>query len=275
MSHLSIRTLASGSSGNMALVRSGRTTLAVDFGIPSQRGIRAALNAAGIGIEDLDAAIVSHEHSDHLGYSGLALAAVAGVPVLAGPETALAAERVFRARRSSSLPEDLVRPIRSGTTYLVGDLEVTPFRVSHDVPTFGFTIALRFAGGARKVAIATDLGCAPEALVPRFADADAVLIEANYNDDLLYRSGRSVEDKARVASDRGHLSNLQSGGFLRRAFESSVCLPRHVILVHLSEDHNRPPLARAEVGGKAGPAIGKGTALHVAPRFDPGPLLEL
>ena len=271
---IEVQTLASGSSGNLTVVRSNGTTLLVDIGISSQRGTRQALAAAGIDPAELAAIVISHSHSDHLGYAGLRVAVEANVPVMAGAAAARHADRLYQQHLSCPLPHGVVHEIRGGATFLVGGIEVTPFAVSHDVPTFGFEFAVRSSAGVRRLAIATDLGHAPDDLLPHFADADVILIEANYNEDLLRTSPRSADDKARVASDRGHLSNVQCGRFLRRVAEVSERLPSAIVLVHLSHDHNRPALATAEVARAAGLAPGSGP-VAAAPRFDPGPRISI
>lgn len=269
---LSLRTLASGSSGNLAVVRSRRTTLLLDFGLPSQLGIKNVLRAAGVNPTDIAAALVSHEHTDHLGYAGLRLLLDQGVPILGARETMSAAWRLHEARTGRPVPENAFLEVVPGSTYLLGDIEVTPFRVSHDVPTCGFRFAAGEGGDRRCAVVATDLGCAPDALLAHFAGADAVFLEANYNDDLLRKSPRHPVHKGRVAGDRGHLSNVQSGSFLRRLADAGT-LPRAVMLCHLSEDHNDPGLARMEVGGASG--LEARVGLEAAPRHEPGPEVDL
>jgi phosphoribosyl 1,2-cyclic phosphodiesterase len=271
---LSVRTLASGSSGNLAVVRGNDTVVALDLGVSSLSGMRASLASAGVALGDLEAAIVSHAHSDHLGWYGLREAIQAQVPVLAGEDTCRVARDLWLDRVGLPAPDAATHPLRAGTTYLIGQLEVTPFEVSHDVPTFGFVFATRAAGLVRKLVVATDLGCAPDALLPRFADADAVLLEANYDPDLLGRSRRHPRDKERVASDRGHLSNAQAGDFLRRCAEAGSRLPSAVLLVHLSRDHNLPALALDTVRRESG--LGdRLPPLAAAPRRERGPLIEV
>jgi len=245
---ITVRTLASGSSGNMAVVRCDGTAIAIDAGIPTMRGTREALAAAGMEPRGLAALLVSHAHSDHLGAYGLRVMEEAEVPILASPDVAAAARVVYRRQFDRDLPSGWFRPLAAGTTYLVGRLEVTPFEVSHDVPTHGFVVAARSAsGGVRKVVVATDLGHAPDELLPHFADADVVVLEANYNEAMLRLSPRLPADKDRVRSDRGHLANVAAGRFLRRIADESSRLPSRIVLAHLSEDHNRPDLAVSEV----------------------------
>lgn len=271
---LSVRTLASGSSGNLTLIRSGDDIVALDIGIASQRGLMESLGHSDVVPAAITAVLVSHEHSDHLSYSGLRICAAAGVPVLAGASTIRAASRTWASKLGKPMPSDVVGEIREDSTYLVGRLEVTPFRVSHDVPTFGFSVVARGAGGVRKLTIATDLGCVTSGLVERFLDSDAVLLEANYDEDLLRKSPRHPDDKARVASDVGHLSNVQSGRFLAEVAANSKRLPQAVVLVHLSKDHNRPDLALRDAGDL--PGVRRHVPMFLAAsRLSAGPWIDL
>lgn len=267
---IQIQTLASGSSGNMAIIRGHRTTIILDLGLASQRGTREALCKAGIGPGDLTAFLVSHAHSDHLSYAGLRVALEYEVPILTGHYARLRALELYRYKTGRGLPIDTIQVIHPGTTYAVGDMEVTPFVVPHDVPTFGFLFTSY--SNKRRLVVATDLGCLPDDLLKYFANADAVLIESNYNENLLAKSTRHPEDKARIMSDEGHLSNTQAGRVLKKACEASEKLPKVVMLVHLSKDHNEPGLAKVEVANESG--LDRDNLL-VAPRTVAGPLIEI
>lgn len=271
---LAFQTLASGSSGNLALVRSRHAVLALDLGIPARRTLVQRLADAGVPPGHLTAALVSHSHSDHLGWAGLKWCVDEGVPVLAGRPTLVAATTLHRDKAGGDVPAGVLQEIRAGATYLVEDVEVTPFAVPHDVPTFGFVLRSGRGGDRRTLVVATDLGCARDDLVPYFADADGLLLEANYDEGLLRRSPRHPRDKARVASDQGHLSNVQSGRFLTTVAGASRTLPRVVVLAHLSRDHNTPDLALGTVGHEASAVVCR-VPVTTAPASEPGPWIAL
>jgi phosphoribosyl 1,2-cyclic phosphodiesterase len=270
---LAVRTYASGSSANLALVRTRHTAVLLDLGLGSERGIRAALADSGLGPDHVAAALVSHSHTDHLNPAGVRFCAREGVPILGTGPTLAAAAGLHARNGGAALPDGLLQEIRPGATYLVEDLEVTPFAVSHDVPTVGFVMCCGTGTARRKVVIATDLGCAPDALVPHFADADAIFLEANYNQRMLDLGTRPVADRRRVGSNMGHLSNAQAGTFLNRVLGAGR-LPAAVVLVHLSQSHNRPDLALDEVARFAGLA-GLPVPVRTAPRTGPGDAIEL
>lgn len=273
-SALTFQTLASGSSGNLALVRSRRASILLDLGIPVRRTLEQRLEHAGLAAGGIHAALVSHEHSDHLGWWGLRLCSERRIPILGGRSTLVAATGLWRAKGTGDLRPGLLQEVRAGATYLVEDVEVTPFEVPHDVPTFGYVLRSGSGGARRSLVVATDLGCARPELLPWFQDADAVVLEANYDVDLLRHSRRHPLDKARVASDRGHLSNVQCGRFLKDVAEASRALPKVVLLAHLSRDHNRPDLATGTVTLEAGDA-GRRVPIETAPASEPGPAITL
>jgi len=268
---MTIQTMASGSSGNMALIRTRHSTVALDLGIRSQKGTVEALLGAGVCVESLEAAIVSHSHTDHLGYSGLSVCRRAGVPVMAGAETTRKASRVLGRKGVNGDPDGWLVEICPETKYLVGDIEVTPFDVPHDVPTFGFV----FEADGRKAVVATDLGCAPDELLPLFVGADLVVLEANYDEGMLRFSNRHPRDKARVAGDLGHLSNVQAGHFLKRMLDAGGRPPSAVMLVHLSGDHNSPEIAVEDVSNCMGPGLDDTPRVLAAPRHRSGPVMEV
>ncbi len=268
------RSLRSGSSGNMALVETSRARVAVDLGIPTRRDLLEEIHRNGFCEGDgRTAVLISHSHSDHLGWAGLRWNREARIPLMGHRDALSAAADLYRRKTGREMPWDGVQEIRPGATYLVGDLEVTPFEISHDVPTFGFLFRTGIGGMQRRLALATDLGRVGEGELPYFRDADGVVIEANYDERMLQQSPRHPVDKVRVASARGHLSNIQSGGFLQAVGECSVRLPRVVVLAHLSRDHNEPRLAEETVRRTA-PCLDHRVPVLAAPAFEPGPVLE-
>ncbi|MCL1926625.1 MAG: MBL fold metallo-hydrolase, partial [Syntrophorhabdaceae bacterium] len=140
-----------------------------------------------------------------------------------------------------------IQPFSDGKTFSIGNISVRPFRVPHDAcgVTCGFSFTSADGKRNTRVTMATDLGHNGNGLFEEFLDSDLILIEANYDENMLNLSRRT--DKSRVRSDRGHLSNFQAGKLLARIFQESSKPPSAVILCHLSRDHNTPELARNTV----------------------------
>ncbi len=263
----SIHPLRSGSSGNLALVEHGGTLLLLDAGLPSQRALYAALSEAGVSFDDLDGLLVSHLHGDHIHPSAVACAARHGVPILLHERNLRAFHRRILPRAECSAPVRTYGP----EEFALGALRVRPFEVPHDAEgvTCGFVLRARQADREVRVSVATDLGNGGNGLFEEFVDSDLILIESNYDREMLARSPR--RDRARVDSDTGHLSNEQAGLFLARAMRESRRPPRAVVLCHLSEDHNTPARAVETVRGILARYGFGDVPVHAARRDGPSP----
>lgn len=255
--------LRSGSSGNLTLVSHAGTILLVDAGLPSQRGLSAALAEGGCGWDDVDAVLVSHLHSDHVNQSAVACCARHDVPIHLHSGNLDGFARKVLPRSPSRGP---VRPFTDGETFSIGGIAVRPFRVPHDARgvTCGFSFTTAAGEREVRVSMATDLGQNENGLFEEFIDSDLILIEANYDEGMLNRSPRL--DRARVGSSMGHFSNVQAGKFLVRVLQESRKVPSAVILCHLSADHNTPELARGTVREILSAHRFEGIPIHAARR---------
>jgi phosphoribosyl 1,2-cyclic phosphodiesterase len=225
-----VRSLGSGSSGNALLVESEDCLIAVDCGIGA-RELVSGLRAAGRTLAELDAVLLTHEHTDHIR---------ALPPVIAGKVPVLATAGTARAAR---LPMAAWEPVRAGAPVSIKWLEVTPLAVSHDAAEpCGYFVRC----GACAIAVFTDLGSPHESLHPYLAASDLVVLEANHDEHLLRRGPYPAHLKRRVLSDVGHLSNVDCGSLLAAALPLDG-RTRTVWLAHLSTTNNRPELARTTV----------------------------
>ncbi len=266
-SGFAVRPMRSGSSGNLTLVEHGGTVLLVDAGLPSQRGLARALAEAGTTWEDIDAVLVSHLHGDHIHPSAVACCARHEVPILLHEKNV----RPFSRRILSRSPVSGPVCTFDAKEFSVGAIRVRPFPVPHDAEgvTCGFLLLGRVAGREIRVAVATDLGNGGNGLFEEFVDSDLILIESNYDPGMLAASSR--QDRTRVDSEWGHLSNQQAGMFLARAMLESRVLPQAVVLCHLSADHNTPAKAVGtvrEILSRYG--FGR-VPVHAARRHGPSP----
>jgi len=221
--------LASGSSGNALLLRSGEATVLVDAGISAKR-LRSGIAAAGLEPEQLDGVFLTHEHGDHT--QGLKVfCRKLEVPIYANAHTA-------QALQAHGL-NAIWKIFQTGNRFRVRDLEIDTFNVPHDAADpVGFCIESQ---GVR-FAILTDLGHASTLVIERVREADAILIEANYDNDLLQNDlKRPWAIKQRISSRHGHLSNDSAAKVLHQAAQGRL---RLALLGHLSRDCNTPELAK-------------------------------
>lgn len=247
---ITLRSLGSGSSGNAILIESGDVAVMVDCGV-GVRTLAHALRASGRRLADLDAVLLTHEHTDHV--RALPQVVANRVRVIATPGTA----------RATMLPLTAWTPIRSRRPIQVAGLEVTSLSVSHDAaePCGYF---LRDQGGA--VTILTDLGAAEASLLPYLAASDLIVLEANHDVAMLQRGPYPAHLKRRVLSNKGHLSNDDCGSLLTAALSADGRC-RTVWLAHLSVTNNRPELAQATVAAALA-AAGWEVPVVPLPRYD-------
>jgi phosphoribosyl 1,2-cyclic phosphodiesterase len=214
---------ASGSDGNCYLVESEGTSLLVECGRPYSQ-ICDLLEGAGLTVEDLAGIVLTHAHGDH-SRSARYLSEQHNLPIYASRGTlgALNLQRL-----------ELGRPLESGKSYAVGQMDVRPFAVPHDCRE---PLGFRFESGSGRAAIATDLGWVPHNVGRQFRDVDLLILEANYDPHLLHTGTYPYFLKQRVSGTYGHLSNAAAGEAIAACTNRP---PAAVWLAHLSEHNNSP-----------------------------------
>jgi len=220
--------LASGSKGNSTYVESHGAALIIDQGI-THRKLVTRLNERGLDPGKVKAILVSHEHSDHVNGVGVTSRAL-GVPIYA------TAGSHANIRDLLNGNETLVT-IESGVPFSVGPLEVHPFSVPHDASE---PVQYCIRSGAKKIAIATDIGFASTLVVERIRDANILVIESNYDVDMLKKGSYPWQLKQRIMGKTGHLSNRNTSELLFNIIRDGST---KIVLAHLSEENNDPVIA--------------------------------
>jgi len=223
---LKLCSLSSGSRGNCILVASETTSLIVDAGI-SVSLVSKGLKLLGLSSPGI---LITHAHSDHVA-NLCALTKKYAPDVFCHKDSFAAVNTKVRGGRLIPVDGD----------FFVGDLTVSPFKVSHDVPCVGYSIY----NAGRKVSIVTDLGQVDEYALSALSGSDIVFIEANHDEDMvLGNPSYPYALKKRILSGKGHLSNTACALALLKIAKSGV---KQVILGHLSQENNYPELAHGTV----------------------------
>lgn len=220
--------LASGSKGNCIYLGTERVKILIDAGISGKATVER-LAQIGVSIEDIDAILITHEHSDHI--TGLkVLAYKKGIPVFANSETAKGIINSFRASPKLKI-------FSTGETFEFGDLEIHPFTIQHDtLDPVAFTIKTPDL----KLGFCADLGFATTLVRNQLRDCDYLYVEANHEPSMVHASARPMVYKQRVLSRTGHLSNAACADLLCDVAHHKL---KHVHLAHLSSECNSPDTA--------------------------------
>ena len=231
--------LGSSSGGNCALLQTGQTKVLVDVGFSAKR-IGCLLGSVGESLDAIDAVFLTHEHSDHAqGIRGLAKRA--DLPVFANRDTADAVQT------KATKPVNW-KVFQTGTEFTFRDLKVRSFTLPHDAyDPVGFTFNWGEEGDLftppRSLAWVTDLGYVPEHVKEHIRQVQTLVIEANYDEELLERDERRPwSTKQRIRGRHGHLSN--NAAFDLVAELSPKSRLEKVYLAHLSKDCNNAHLVR-------------------------------
>ena len=252
--------LASGSSGNAALLATENTRILVDAGL-SMRELRKRLASIGESLEAIDAILITHEHSDH----------VAGLPVLARNKDVRAVIYMTLLTAPTidwgAAPPERLEPFQAGACFQIGDIEVQSFGIPHDaVDPVGYCLE---AEGVR-IGIATDLGYIPESIKFHLRRATLLLLEANHDLDMLKVGPYPWSVKQRVMSRVGHLSNLHMSDYLMEDLDSATA---NLILGHLSQQNNHPAIVEM-VAVEALQRRGLETCLSIAAPHTPSEVFQ-
>ena len=247
--------LSSGSCGNCYYLGNSRYGMLIDAGL-GPRVIKKRLAHYGVELSSIMAILVTHDHYDHIKSVGY-LAEKLHIPVYATRE-------VHRAIMNHPLVRNSLngstRYIEKGKPFQIEDFQITAFDVPHDsVDNSGFFI--RF--GDHRFTLATDVGSITDEVAHYAGKANHLVIESNYDEEMLHNGRYPYFLKQRISNGTGHLSNRQAAEFLANHCLSHL---RNIWLCHLSGDNNNPELAYQTVENRLAEKsvrVGRDVALHV------------
>ena len=221
-----IASLGSGSKGNATLVSHEATTILIDCGF-SLRQFELRLAKLDLGPEDIDAILVTHEHSDH----GAGVERLASRYDISVWTTIGTARAVFDGGFT-------FHTISGGQSLQIGCFDIFPVTVPHDAGE-PVQYVFRHISSGKRFGILTDTGHITTHITQAYDNLDGLLLEFNYDQAMLEKGPYPYPVKQRVASDLGHLSNEQSLGLLRQINTSGLnCL----IAGHISAQNNCPDI---------------------------------
>lgn len=225
--------LFSSSQGNAAFVGTPSGGILIDAGVSCRRLVQA-LSHHGIAMEAVQGIVITHTHTDHVKGLRVLLQKYA-IPVYASESAA--------ATLADHLPENAAFfSVVPGRTIHIGEMTVSAFATMHDAPgSCGYRIC---CADQRVCAVCTDLGCVTDEVLDGVTGADLVLLESNYDPEMLRRGPYPLPLQKRIQGQYGHLSNGESS-------ELAVHLVEHgttrLILGHLSPHNNTADLAQRTV----------------------------
>lgn len=224
---LALASLGSGSRGNATLIKSSNALLLVDCGFTIKETERR-LQILGHQPQDLDAILVTHEHSDHIKGVG-PLARKYQLPVYLTHGTG----QYEGLKKVSHLHH-----INIHRTFSIAGIEVTPVTVPHDARE---PCQFVFRHDGNTAGILTDLGSITPHVTEQYARCDALMLECNHCSEMLSMGPYPMSLKQRVGGNWGHLNNHQAANLLS---EIEINQLQHLVISHVSEKNNTELLAR-------------------------------
>lgn len=229
--------LSSGSGGNLIFVGTGKTNILFDVGL-SLKKINEKLAEIDLTINDIDAIVISHEHSDHI--KGLEqIAKHTTIPVLCNGDTAKAICEAIDTR-----PNFMI--FSTGEPFSFQDVTIQPFSIQHDTLD---PVAFVISFDDLRIGICTDLGFASNLVAHHLQNCDYLYIEANHEESMVHACARPLIYKKRVLGRQGHLSNSACAELITKIHHKDL---KHIYLAHLSSECNDPEVALKTVGDYMG-----------------------
>jgi len=226
---LNFCSLSSGSNGNCYYLGNEFHGLLIDAGI-SATAIRKFLKNMDISMQTIMGVLITHNHIDH----------IKGLELLSRKNTL----PVFTTRKiwksiltpQKKISGDCIREITLKQKFHLAGFDIEAFPVCHDAPE---TIGFHICAGDKKITIVTDLGHICQTAAPYIKAANLLVIESNYDEQMLVNGRYPHFLKERIRSDHGHLGNHQTAAFLADNINDNLS---NICLAHLSKNNNSPEL---------------------------------
>lgn len=250
--------------GNCLYVESDNTKLLIDAGV-SLKKIEKGLDTIDVSPSSIDGILVTHEHSDHIQSLGN-LSKKFNLPVFANSETFDAMPK-----QTDKISTENINKFKIKQKFSINDIEITPFSIPHDAANpCGFNISCN----DDKISIATDIGHMTNEILKQLEGSKFVLLESNYDTEVLKLSKYPFSLKQRIAGPNGHLSNEIASKVINYLLHDNL---KTAMLGHLSKESNFPELAYQTVVNElinSNSDVSK-LSLSVASRNEPSKLIHI
>lgn len=220
--------LTSGSSGNATFVSDGDSKILIDCGMSGSR-LKSSLADIDVDIADLDAVLITHEHSDHIKGLGV-IARKYHIPIYATFKT-------FSGMKNIGEFDDSLKNAISGELE-IGNIGIKAFSIPHDAAD---PVGYNFFIDNQKLTLATDIGKMDDLVFDSIKGSKYVILESNHDVDILRLGSYPYSLKKRILSPYGHLSNEDAAKTALRLAETGT---EHFMLAHLSRENNLPEIAQ-------------------------------
>lgn len=227
----------SGSCGNCYYICDGEVALLIDAGIGIRR-FKRNIRDYGLKTSNIKGILLTHDHADHIKAVGHVSNEI-NTPVYATETIHNSIRNNFNAIRK--INDGLIRHIEEQTPFCIGNFKVTAYKIPHDSTE---NVAYKIEHGDTTFSIMTDVGAPTEIIKQIIRQSNYLVIEANYDEEMLKNGKYPQHLKERITCGTGHLSNRQTAVTLAQNFHEGL---KHIWLCHLSEENNHPELARKTI----------------------------
>ena len=222
--------IGSGSSGNCHYIGYKDTNILVDAGLSGKR-ITTGLDDINVDMENIKGIFITHEHSDHIKGAGI-ISRKYDIPIFANVKTWCAMKD-----KLGDIKDSNMKVFENDRSYSLEDLIIRPFSISHDASD---AVGYNFYAENEKMSIATDIGMITDNIRRHLYKSKLVVLESNYDPNMLMMGSYPYSLKKRVMSDTGHLSNEDAAKFCIDLVKEGT---ERILLAHLSKENNFPELA--------------------------------
>lgn len=257
--------LYSGSSGNSFFVQSENTKILIDAGVSCKKIETALKTQFNLSLNNIDAIFVTHEHVDHTRSLSL-ISSKYNLPIFAAQGTWDALNE-----KDNKISQNNKKVFTVNKSFEFGDLRIFPFSTPHDAADpCGFNIY----NNNSKISIATDLGYIDNTIFNNLKNSSFLMLESNYEPNILRLSSYPYALKQRILSHQGHLSNNDAGETISKLTNYGL---KDVLLIHLSKENNVPEIAYQTVVEKLKNSNCSldNINLNIAPRDNPSKIFNI